>query len=397
MARNRVIKPKFWDDAKIGRLTRDARLLYIGLWNFSDDIGVVIGNSIWLKSKIFPYDQIQIQQFEKWMNELVINGFICLLSYKGERFIYLPNFTRHQVINKPNYEDLNIPKLLIDNTKDKITEQSRNTTVSFTEQYVTKIEREEEEEYPPYNSPQGEEVPSESDESDKINYNALMDMFNKMFEGKLPKITAMTDKRKKAVKARSSEHGKKAIMDVLDNVCQSPFLLGHNNQNWSCDFDWIFRPTNFIKILEGNYNGTRLSKNQQDSEQRKRDSVLAVATTVREAAAKRERNLKQRALLNKYPDPAQFILDYNPDLQFKLVRYNATHSELALNDSIPSLGLLSSTYGDETPIEWLKIQFGSLNDFAEVSTKIAKEQLSELSEIFLSEYYYINAAEICFS
>ena len=63
---------------------------------------------------------------------------------------------------------------------------------------------------------------------------------------------------------------------------------------------------------------------------------------------KRERNLKQRALLNKYPDPAQFILDYNPDLQFKLVRCNATHSELALNDSIPSLGLLSSTYGDET-------------------------------------------------
>lgn len=49
-------------------------------------------------------------------------------------------------------------------------------------------------------------------------------------------------------------------MDVLDNVCQSSFLLGHNNQNWSCDFDWIFRPTNFIKILEGNYNGTRLSK-----------------------------------------------------------------------------------------------------------------------------------------
>lgn len=162
---------------------------------------------------------------------------------------------------------------------------------------MTKIEREEEEEYPPYNSPQGEEVPSESDESDKINYNALMDMFNKMFEGKLPKITAMTDKRKKAVKARSSEHGKKAIMDVLDNVCQSPFLLGHNNQNWSCDFDWIFRPTNFIKILEGNYNGTRLSKNQQDSEQRKRDSVLAVATTVREAAAKKRKELEAEGVI----------------------------------------------------------------------------------------------------
>jgi hypothetical protein len=106
--------------------------------------------------------------------------------------------------------------------------------------------------------------------------------------------------------------------------------------------------------------------------------------------------LKQRALLNKYPDPAQFILDYNPDLQFKIVRCKATHSDLAMNFSIPTLGLLASTYGDETPLEWLKIQFGTLNDFAEVSTKIAKEQLNELAEIFISEYYYLNAAEICF-
>lgn len=305
MARNRMIKPKFWDDTKIGRLTRDARLLYIGLWNFSDDIGIVIGDSVWLKSKIFPYDQIQIQQFEKWMNELVINGFICLLSYKGERFIYLPNFTRHQVINKPNYEDLNIPKCLIDRVKENIhlliTEQSRNTTVSFTEQYVAKIEVEREEEYPPYNSPQGEVPPQESNESDKINYNALMDTFNKMFSGKLPEVTTMTDKRKKAIRARATEHGKEAIMTVFNNVSQSAFLLGHNNQNWRCDFDWIFRPTNFIKILEGNYNGTRISKNQQDSEQRKRDSVLAVATTVREAAAKKRKELEAEGIIGQIP------------------------------------------------------------------------------------------------
>lgn len=305
MARNRMIKPKFWDDTKIGRLTRDARLLYIGLWNFSDDIGIVIGDSVWLKSKIFPYDQIQIQQFEKWMNEFVINGFICLLSYKGERFIYLPNFTRHQVINKPNYGDLNIPKCLIDRVKENIhlliTEQSRNTTVSFTEQYVTKIEVEREEEYPPYNSPQGEVPPQESNESDKINYNALMDTFNKMFSGKLPEVTTMTDKRKKAIRARATEHGKEGIMTVFNNVSQSAFLLGHNNQNWRCDFDWIFRPTNFIKILEGNYNGTRISKNQQDSEQRKRDSVLAVATTVREAAAKKRKELEAEGIIGQIP------------------------------------------------------------------------------------------------
>lgn len=296
MARIRTIKPKFWDDTKIGRISRDARLLYIGLWNFSDDIGVVIGDSIWLKSKIFPYDQIQIQQFEKWMNELVINGFICLLSYKGERFIYLPSFTRHQVINKPNYDDLNIPKLLIDNMKDEITEQSRNNTVSFTEQSVLIIGSGKGNGDIPPMVPRGDESQSDNP-NESINYKSLMDTFNKMFENRLPKVSSMTEKRKKAVRARASEHGKSSIMSVFNNVSQSTFLLGRNDQNWRCDFDWIFRPTNFVKILEGNYNGTRLSKNQQDSEQRKRDSVFAVATTIREVAAKKRKELEAEGII----------------------------------------------------------------------------------------------------
>jgi len=37
------------------------------------------------------------------------------------------------------------------------------------------------------------------------------------------------------------------------------------------------------------------------------------------------------------------------------------------------------------PFGMVEIQFGTLNDFAEVSTKIAREQLNELAEIlFLS-------------
>ena len=42
-------------------------------------------------------------------------------------------------------------------------------------------------------------------------------------------------------------------MKVFDLVLNSPFLLGENNRNWRADFDWIFKPSNFVKILEGNY------------------------------------------------------------------------------------------------------------------------------------------------
>lgn len=102
MPRIRTIKPEFWDDEKIALLGRDARLVYIAMWNFSDDYGVVKGASIWLKSKIFPYDTIQTKQFDGWLLELQSHGFIVLFQVKSENYYHLPNFCRHQVINKPS-------------------------------------------------------------------------------------------------------------------------------------------------------------------------------------------------------------------------------------------------------------------------------------------------------
>lgn len=133
--------------------------------------------------------------------------------------------------------------------------------------------------------------------SEKIDYGGLMEYYNSTFKNKLQQIRSMTDMRKKAVKARIAQYGKESVRAVFNLILQSPFLLGANDRNWKCDFDWIFKQANFTKILEGNYNGTRLSKNQQDSEQRKRDSVLAVATTVREAAAKKRKELEAEGVI----------------------------------------------------------------------------------------------------
>ncbi len=119
MARFRTIKPKFWDDAKLALVTRDARLTYIAMWNFADDLGVIISKSVWLKSKIYPHDQINLVKFESWLRELEKFGFIKMISTSGkgsggELFYYLPNLTKHQVINRPNYEDLFIDKKLLE-------------------------------------------------------------------------------------------------------------------------------------------------------------------------------------------------------------------------------------------------------------------------------------------
>lgn len=93
--------------------------------------------------------------------------------------------------------------------------------------------------------------------AEKVDYNGLMGYYNATFKDKLPQIKSMTDVRKKAVKARIAQYGKESIRTAFNLILQSPFLLGANDRNWKCDFDWIFKQANFTKILEGNYNGKR--------------------------------------------------------------------------------------------------------------------------------------------
>lgn len=107
-----------------------------------------------------------------------------------------------------------------------------------------------------------------------------------------------------------------------------------------------------------------------------------------------ERSLKQRELFSCYPDPALLLVDYSPAIQSKIVKAGLSFAALAKNEAIPTLGLLSGTYGEETPLEWLKIQIGSLNDYAEQGRGITESQLTELTSLVLNEYYYLNLAEV---
>ena len=122
-------------------------------------------------------------------------------------------------------------------------------------------------------SPKGE---SKKDElslfpEEKIDWGGLMDYFNSTFKGKLPAIKSIDAKRKKAIKARVAQYGKQAVFDVFQLVLDSPFLLGQNDKNWRCTFDWIFKSANFTKILEGNYNGKRT-----DTAATRRESVSSL-------------------------------------------------------------------------------------------------------------------------
>jgi len=56
MARKRMIDPGYWSDDKIIELEPIQRLLFIGMWNFADDAGVLKYSPKQIKARIFPAD-----------------------------------------------------------------------------------------------------------------------------------------------------------------------------------------------------------------------------------------------------------------------------------------------------------------------------------------------------
>lgn len=102
MPRNRMIKVDFWADEKISRLSIGARLLFIGMWTFADDIGVIRGSSAYIRSSIFPYDDIPLKKIDDYLNQMLDAGLILSAEISGESFFWLVNFSKHQKINKPS-------------------------------------------------------------------------------------------------------------------------------------------------------------------------------------------------------------------------------------------------------------------------------------------------------
>ena len=68
------------------------------------------------------------------------------------------------------------------------------------------------------------------------------------------KIQKIDGARRKAVAARFKTYPNIETFETLFRKTEaSSFMKGKNDRNWRADFDWIMKPTNMCKVLEGKY------------------------------------------------------------------------------------------------------------------------------------------------
>lgn len=157
----------------------------------------------------------------------------CLDRLEKTKEIDRQTTNKYSIITICNYESYQGEKLNSDKHNDKQTTSNRQAT---DKQPTTNNNKEN----------------KKNEENEIINYNGIVENFH-LYCDRMAKVSKLSEERKKHISARFKEFKYDVIIDVLKKAGKSDFLSGKNGNCWKADFDWIFNPTNFLKIMEGKY------------------------------------------------------------------------------------------------------------------------------------------------
>ena len=116
MSRIRTIKPEFWSNEKVMACSRDARLLFIGLWNYADDAGRLPNSSKSIKAQIFPGDDdVASENVRRMIVDLSSNDLVREYEVDGRSYLQITGWD-HQRIDRPKPSKIPPPNFDDDST-----------------------------------------------------------------------------------------------------------------------------------------------------------------------------------------------------------------------------------------------------------------------------------------
>lgn len=117
MARIRSIKPEFWTSEQVMECSPNARLLFIGIWNFCDDAGRHPYSPRQIKALVFPSDEFTAEDIAGMIGELSGNGLLHIYTVDNKDYLQVTGW-KHQKIDKP--QKARYPEPIVDNSPNGI-------------------------------------------------------------------------------------------------------------------------------------------------------------------------------------------------------------------------------------------------------------------------------------
>ena len=245
VARIRTIKPEFVESESVGKLSREARLLFILLWTFVDDSGRARASSRLLASRLYPYDEDAQKKIGGWLAELEEGGHVRLYEVDGDSYLDIPKWLKHQKIDRPSPSRL--PEYIEDSPDTR--EDSRGLDAHTLDLVPSTLD------LVPSTVDLGPSTVSSADADAPDDAKAVAQAFVMFNEAAKrtgwPAVQKFDDDRKKAMRARLREvDGVEGFAIALGKAEASRFLT----EQWpNFNLDWMLKAKNFRKLMEGNY------------------------------------------------------------------------------------------------------------------------------------------------
>lgn len=176
--------------------------------------------------------------------------------------ITIPNWSKHQTLDAYERKKQNDRLRQARKRKEQramIAEKSLDSRVTIADasRDVTQVETEEDTERDLEGETEVEGENTLSASQTECPFAKIRELYHKICIS-FPAIRAIDGNRRKAVAARWRAYKSLDTFEELFSIAEaSSFLKGRNDRNWSADFDWMMKPTNFAKILEHKYDDRR--------------------------------------------------------------------------------------------------------------------------------------------
>lgn len=203
---------------------------------------------------------LSIQQVRTALNKLQSTGEITNNSYTKYRVITVNNYELYQNTNKQDNRQ--------DNKQVSNNQQTNNKQITTIEEVKNIRTKELKKKDLINNSNELFNCPSESQPDEKTGaYDDLLKLWNSLDQYGIKPIRAITSQRLRLLKPRIRQYGRESFAECVEQIKQSDFLQGkHTGKPWTVTFDWMILPSNYPKVLEGNYrnksNGSGGNQNQ---------------------------------------------------------------------------------------------------------------------------------------
>jgi hypothetical protein len=271
--RARNIKPGFFENEDLGEMSFAGRLLFAGLWCLADREGRLCDRPKRIKGDLFRFDgDVPVDGL---LDELQRRGFIQRYAVDGQRYIQVINFRKHQSPHHTEKMSI-IPEVPPDFNGEPAGEPPLENGEYRPDSLIhrfTDSPNPDSNRLPPPPPPSatapgvvaGKPATGEAPEALKLQramvkpcpHNKIVALYHQVLP-RLPAVKVWNEFRKRLLQGRWREDPERQNLDwwrtYFEKVNQCPWLLGDGPENgWRANLEWLIRPDNFLKVLNGWY------------------------------------------------------------------------------------------------------------------------------------------------